>query len=590
MIALPETYVPPPAGVTPVGFLAWLVRMQWTTVLQGVVCDVIWLLGLALTPWAIGRAVDEGLVAGDYGAFLRWLGVVVWLQLQHSLIQGLRDRAGSINYERGVSRVDQVIVHTATRITVAADRRFGSGSVVTMASNDAWWFGFVPINVGTLVSALASFITVSVLLLRDSVLLGVLVIVAVPAFSMLQVFLVGVLRARQSEARAATRDMNAVAADSVRGLRVIRGIGGEEWFLDRFRQRSDRARDAQKVVAWPVSLADALGVLIAGVLVVGLTWIGAAMVSRGELRVGELVAFYGYAGFMVLPVTLFNQVIRVVVRGMIASRAIVELLEVEPLWPDASMPADDGAGVAGSAGTANSGPGTGAAVEPVLRDPRTGLAAYEDELLAVVARDPQEARAIVDRLARLSADDDDSVLLHDRVVSGLPVSEVRRWIAVSDPVPFLFSGTLRELLDPWRRNDDAAILAAVAAVDAEDLLAPLEEGLDVQVGERGIEFSGGQRQRLGAARALLSRAPILVLHDPTSAVDAATEERMARGIRAHRAGGTTIVLTTSPLVLGSADRVVVVEDAAIRAEGTHEELVRSDPAYRRAVLRAEGVA
>lgn len=572
------------------GFLAWLVRMQWTTVLQGVVCDVIWLLGLALTPWAIGRAVDEGLVAGDYGAFLRWLGIVVWLQLQHSLIQGLRDRAGSINYERGVSRVDQVIVHTATRITVAADRRFGSGSVVTMASNDAWWFGFVPINVGTLVSALASFITVSVLLLRDSVLLGVLVIVAVPAFSMLQVFLVGVLRARQSEARAATRDMNAVATDSVRGLRVIRGIGGEEWFLDRFRQRSDRARDAQKVVAWPVSLADALGVLIAGVLVVGLTWIGAAMVSRGELRVGELVAFYGYAGFMVLPVTLFNQVIRVVVRGMIASRAIVELLEVEPLWPDASMPADDGAGVAGSAGMANSGSGTGAAVEPVLRDPRTGLTAYQDELLAVVARDPQEARAIVDRLARLSADDDDSVLLHDRVVSGLPVSEVRRWIAVSDPVPFLFSGTLRELLDPWRRNDDAAILAAVAAVDAEDLLAPLEEGLDVQVGERGIEFSGGQRQRLGAARALLSRAPILVLHDPTSAVDAATEERMARGIRAHRAGGTTIVLTTSPLVLGSADRVVVVEDAAIRAEGTHEELVRSDPAYRRAVLRAEGVA
>jgi hypothetical protein len=134
MIVLPEKYTPPPAGVTPAGFLVWLVRMQWTTVLQG---DVIWLLGLALTPWAIGRAVDEGLVAGDYGAFLRWLGVVVWLQLQHSLIQGLRDRAGSINYERGVNRVDQVIVHTATRITVAADRKLGAGSVVTMASNDA---------------------------------------------------------------------------------------------------------------------------------------------------------------------------------------------------------------------------------------------------------------------------------------------------------------------------------------------------------------------------------------------------------------------------------------------------------------------
>ncbi len=579
MIALPENYVPPPTGITPAGFLFWLIRMQWTTVLQGIVCDVIWLLGLALTPWAIGRAVDEGLTAGDYRAFLGWLGVVVWLQLQHSLIQGLRDRAGSINYERGVSRVDQVIVHAATRITIAADRRLGSGTVVTMASNDAWWFGFVPINVGTLVSALASFLTVSVLLLRDSVLLGILVIVAVPSFSMLQVFLVGVLRSRQSAAREATREMNSIATDSVRGLRVIRGIGGEEWFLDRFRSRSDRARDAQKAVAWPVSLADALGVFIAGVLVVGLTWIGAAMVARGELRVGELVAFYGYAGFMVLPVTLFNQVIRVVVRGMIAARAIVELLEVESLWPDAEA-AEDAAD-----------PGPAESTAMVLRDSRTGIAVRDGELLAVVALDPQEARVLVDRLARLSADgEDDPVLLHGRPLSELPVSEVRRRIAVSDPVPILFSGTLRELLDPWGRHDDGAILRAVSAVDADDLLAPLEEGLDVQVGERGIEFSGGQRQRLGAARALLAEAPILVLHDPTSAVDAATEERMARGIRAHRAGATTIVLTTSPLVLGNADRVVVVEGSAIRAEGTHEELIRRDPAYRGAVLRAEGVA
>ncbi|MDR6867020.1 ABC-type multidrug transport system fused ATPase/permease subunit [Microbacterium resistens] len=572
MRTLPEPYVAPPVGVTPAGFLAWLVRMQWTTVLQGIVCDVVWLLGLALTPWAIGRAVDEGLVAGDYGAFLGWLGVVVWLQLQHSLIQGLRDRAGSVNYERGVSRVDQVIVHTATRITVAADRKLGSGSVVTMASNDAWWFGFVPINVGTLVSALASFITVAVLLLRDSVLLGLIVIIAVPSFSMLQVFLVGVLRSRQSVAREATREMNAVATDSVRGLRVIRGIGGEDWFLDRFRVRSDRARDAQKSVAWPVSIADALGVLISGVLVVGLTWIGAAMVARGELRVGELVAFYGYAGFLVLPVTLFNQVIRVVVRGMIAARAIVELLDVEPLWP------------ASGAEARSVGEG------PVLHDVRMGLVVHEHELLAVVVTDSQEAGALVDRLARLESDGPDAVLLHGRPMAALALRDVRDRVVVSDPVPFLFSGTLRELLDPWRAHADEEILRAVTAAAGDDILEPLEEGLDALVGERGVEFSGGQRQRLGAARALLADAPILVLHDPTSAVDAATEERMAQGIRAHRAGATTVILTTSPLVLGGADRVVVVDETGVRAEGTHEELVGRDLGYRRIVLRAEGVA
>ncbi|UNK71084.1 ABC transporter ATP-binding protein [Microbacterium sp. H1-D42] len=585
MRPIPEKYIEPPAGITPAGFLLWIVRSQWTTVLQGTVCDIIWLLGLALTPWAIGRAVDEGLVAGDYGAFARWLGVVVLLQLQHSLIQGLRDRAGSINYERAVSRVNQMIAHTATRITVAANSKLGSGSVVTMATNDAWWFGFVPINVGTLISALASFITVSVLLLRDSVLLGLLVIVAVPTFSMLQVFLVRVLRSRQSLARDATREMNAVAADSVRGLRVIRGIGGETWFLERFRAHSDRARDAQKTVAGPVSLADALGVFISGVLVVGLTWIGAAMVARGELRVGELVAFYGYAGFMVLPVTLFNQVIRVVVRGMIAARAIVEMLDVEPLWPDASADARDTRDTEGEPT-----PPTIGGASPVLYDSRTGLEVRQGELLAVVARDSQDARALVDRLARLVADTTDSVLLDGRMLSTLPLTEVRERIVASDPVPFLFSGTLRELLDPWRRHSDQEILQVVAAVDASDILAPLVEGLDVQVGERGVEFSGGQRQRLGVARAMLSEAAILLLHDPTSAVDSATEDRMATGIRAYRSGRTTIVVTTSPLLLGGADRVVVIEGAEVLAEGSHEELVRGDPDYRRVVLRAGGAA
>ncbi|WP_417555253.1 ATP-binding cassette domain-containing protein [Microbacterium sp.] len=309
-------------------------------------------------------------------------------------------------------------------------------------------------------------------------------------------------------------------------------------------------------------------------LVVGLTWIGAVMVARGELRVGELVAFYGYAGFMVLPVTLFNQVIRVVVRGMISARAIVEMLEVASPWPDA----------------------VGADVEVMpptrdgLHDTRTGLTVHDGEQLAVVVRDSQEAQALVDRLARLASDGEDTVLLDGRPLSGAPIGEVRRRIVASDPVPFLFSGTLRELLDPWGRHDDDGILRAVAAVDAVDILAPLDEGLDVQVGERGIEFSGGQRQRLGAARALLTEAPILLLHDPTSAVDAATEERMAAGIRSYRTGRTTIIVTTSPLVLSGADRVVVVQDSAIRAEGTHEELVRADPEYRRAVLRAEGVS
>ncbi|MFB7842791.1 ABC transporter transmembrane domain-containing protein [Microbacterium sp. NPDC056052] len=575
MIALPEKYVPPPARVTPVGFLAWLIRMQWTTVLQGVVCDVIWLLGLALTPWAIGRAVDEGLVAGDYGAFLRWLGVVVWLQLQHSLIQGLRDRAGSINFARAYSRLEMVLARSTSRVTIAAEQALAPGAVVTMAA-ESWSATFLPINVGSITSALVAFVTVSVLLLRDSVMLGLFVIVGVPLFSAASFLLVRTLNARSEIAWGAREAMNAVALDSVKGLRVLRGVGGEQRFLGRYRERSAELRVAGIRLALPRAAAEALNLLIPGLFVAGLTWVGAVLVSQGQLQVGALVAFYGYAGFLVLPVALINQAMTVAVDARVAARRIVGLLALQPLWTD--------------------GTGSGSAPEPaaegcdLLRDDVTGLVVREGELLGVVVSEGGSARALVDRVGRLLPDDGEaSVLLRGRRLEDWDIAAVRERIVVSDPVPFLFSGTLREVLDPWGRHGDDAVLAAVAAVDASDIVKSVPGGLDVLVGERGVEFSGGQRQRLGAARALLAEPELLVMHDPTSSVDAPTEERMSSGIRSHRRGRSTMIVTTSPLVLALAARVVLIVGDRIVADGTHSGLLESHPEYRALVMRAEGV-
>ena len=575
MIALPETYVPPPAGVTPVGFLAWLVRMQWTTVLQGVVCDVIWLLGLALTPWAIGRAIDEGLVAGDYGAFLRWLGVVVWLQLQHSLIQGLRDRAGSINFARAYSRLEMVLAKATSRVTVAAERSLAPGAVVTMAA-ESWSATFLPINVGSITSALVAFVTVAVLLLRDSVMLGLFVIVGVPLFSAASFLLVRTLNARSEVAWSAREAMNAVALDSVKGLRVLRGVGGEQRFLARFGERSSELRVAGIRLALPRAAAEALNLLIPGLFVAGLTWVGAVLVSQGQLQVGALVAFYGYAGFLVLPVALINQAMTVAVDARVAARRIVGLLALRPTWEeDAKDAAPEASSTHG--------------VE-LLHDEVTGLVVREGELVGVVVSEAGSAQALVDRVGRLLPDaEEGSAVLQGRRLPDWDIAVVRRRIVVSDPVPFLFSGTLREVLDPWGRHDDAAVLAAVAAVDASDIVRSVPGGLDVLVGERGVEFSGGQRQRLGAARALLSEPELLVLHEPTSSVDAPTEERMASGICAHRRGRTTLIVTTSPLVLALADRVVLVVDDRIVADGTHLGLLESNQGYRTLVMRAEGV-
>ena len=575
MREVPEPYRPPPA-VGPAGFLAWIVRRQWTTVLQGTVCDIVWLLGLALTPWAIGRAIDEGLVAGDAGAFLGWLGAVVWLQLQHSLIQGLRDRAGSLNYWRAEARLDQVLTRTSARVTVAADHRLHPGAVATMAS-ESWSIAFLTINVGSLVSALVAFTTVAVLLLLDSLLLGALVLVSVPAFSALSFVLVKSIRTRQESMWEARSAMNTVATDSVKGLRVLHGIGGEQRFLSRFRESSAEVRDAGRRVATPLAAADALAVMIAGTLVAALTWVGAVLVVQGELKIGALVAFYGYAGFLVLPVSLINQVMTVGVNAYVAAKQIVGLLDVHPFWPR------DGERLPAPADAAHPG-------EVLLEDEATGLRVYAGELLGIVATDAAQARALVDRLARLQPDEGTAdVRLLGTTIQDLPIERVRERVVACDPIPYLFSGTLREVLDPWQRHEDSAILRAVSAVDASDIVDAVDGGLDALVGERGVEFSGGQRQRLGAARALLAEPELLVLHDPTSSVDASTEERMASGVRRHRSGRSTVAVTTSPLVLTRTDRVAFIARGRLRAEGTHEALLESSPEYRAAVLRTEGV-
>ena len=172
-------------------------------------------------------------------------------------------------------------------------------------------------------------------------------------------------------------------------------------------------------------------------------------------------------------------------------------------------------------------------------------------------------------------------------LDSLPLDVVRRRILVSEADPVLFSGTLRSELDPWGRRTDDEILGAIEVASARDVIDALPDGLDEIVDERGRSFSGGQRQRLVLARALLADTEIVVLVEPTSAVDAHTEARIAASLREARAGRTTVIVTTSPLVLERADQVALLDGGRVSATGTHRELMRENPTYREIVTRGE---
>lgn len=226
-----------------------------------------------------------------------------------------------------------------------------------------------------------------------------------------------------------------------------------------------------------------------------------------------------------------------------------------------------------------------------LYDPATGLLAPTGRLTAVVCGDPDAAGRLAERLGGHASEQSTSVLLGGVPLDELPLDSARTAVLVQDKDPVLLSGSLRDLLDV-PASGDVGPAEALAAAQCDDVLAALAQGsldtedpMEARITERGRSLSGGQRQRLALARSLVTDPEVLVLDEPTSAVDSHTEARIARGVRQLRADRTTVVFTSSPLLLDRADRVVFLHDDQVVAVGGHREMVATEPRYRAVVTR-----
>jgi ABC-type multidrug transport system fused ATPase/permease subunit len=316
---------------------------------------------------------------------------------------------------------------------------------------------------------------------------------------------------------------------------------------------------------------DGSQVLLPGIFVTIVTWLGARFALSGEITVGELVAFYGYAAFLVGPLRNATEAADKIIRGLVAARRVIRLLAIEPAVSDPTAPVPIEAGEA---------PGDKAE----LVDSRSGLVVPAGAFMAVAATATADATSLADRLGRYV---DAEVFWRGIPLERLPLATVRERVLVADSDARLFSGRLRDELDVRGTASDATVAAALHTASAEDVIDALADGLEEAIEERGRSLSGGQRQRLLLARALLVDPPVLVLVEPTSAVDAHTEARIAARLRAARTGRTTVVMTTSPLVLDRVDTVAFLDEGMVAATGTHRELLDTSPGYRALVTRGE---
>lgn len=589
-------------------FLFWLLRQQRSMLIVGSLAGVIeWLPG-SVGPYLVGQIVDRGILPKNLEVVLQLslillgfaLAGVVAGVLRHTLIV----RAWLVAMYGSM----KLVTRKTTQMGHVLPQRVPTGEVLSISDSDSDQFGAITEVLTRALGALIAYLMIAILVLSMSVQLGLVVLITAPLLVLAALPLLRPLERRQDIERSRVSELTSLATDIVAGLRILRGIGGERTFSRNYDQQSQRTRRASVDAGRWQAAVDAASVLFSGLFLVALTWLGARQVSEGVLTVGDLISLFGYGVFMVWPIQTFFELAQEWVRTLVSARRSVAVLEQQPPWESPEAPAELPVGAE-------------------IVDTESGFVARPGEWTIVVSAVPEDSAALADRLGRYLPSDHDPISLdvakevkgrrarreasrrqerkraeqleRDTAVAGrrwgvrigdvdladVPIRAVRERVLVSDTASAVFAGTLQSALDPHGRLDRESAEAALRAAAAEDVFDLLPGGWQGQLDERGRGLSGGQRQRLVLARALAADPEILVLVEPTSAVDAHTEALIATRLRDYRRGRTTISMGVSPLLLHQADRVAFLQDRRVTASGRHEDLLRIFPDYRRVVDR-----
>ncbi|MGW4470868.1 ABC transporter transmembrane domain-containing protein [Nonomuraea sp. NPDC004354] len=589
---------------------------QWRQTASGALLAASHQTGEALVPVVVGVVIDQAISGGDGGALAGWIAVLALTFAGLSFSYRFSARAAEKAAELAAHELRLALTSRVLAPGAGAETGRLPGELVSVATSDAKRVGAVNVALTAGVAALAGLVAGGVALLMVSVPLGLLVLLGVPPLLALAHLLGKPLERRSGAEQERAARASGVAADLVAGLRVLKGIGAERAAVDRYRRTSRDALAATVRAARAQAWHDGGMLILTGVFLAIVALVGGRLAAQGDISVGQLVAAVGLAQFLLTPLSILAWANGELAQGRASAARIASVLAAPPA-------------VAGGSRELPEVVRGGLVIKDVSHGALRGLSAEvaPGELLGVVTTDPAVATALLQVLGRTADPGSGTVELDGVPLSSVEPARVRRAIVVAAHDADLFEGTLLDNVAAAAQDDallpedvaaaqgdgllpekgataqgdgllpekgDAAarsghgpvsraVVSAMAAAAADQVAAALPDGAHTLLTERGLSLSGGQRQRVALARALAAAPPVLVLHDPTTAVDAATEAAIAQGIRTARAGRTTVMVATSPALLAAADRVIFL-DGDLVTDGTHADLVQEHETYRAAVL------
>ena len=545
----------------------------------GVLCSAGEAVLELLLPKAMSQIVDVGIANGDKEYILA-MGLKMILMALASLVMGvgaaaLAARAG-MGFGANVRAAEYAQVQ---RFSFANIERFSTASLITRLTNDVSSVQMtLMMGMRMLVRAPVMLITALVMALTISLQLSQVFLVVLPLLLLLVAIVIRYVGPFFTALQKSTDDLNLVVQENLNAIRVVKSFVREDREQEKFTQRSEKLRQTAERAFSFVVLFVPLVTLIMGGTIMSIMWLGGRYVVGGTMLSGDLIAFFTYASEILMSLMMVAMVMMVLTRSIACGKRIVEVLEEQPEITDSA--ADPALTVENGevyfdhvyfkyhkdSGAWN--------LEDVCLHIDSGMT------VGILGGTGSAKSTLVSLIPRLYEATEGAVSVGGHDVREYTMEALRQGCAMVLQKNTLFSGTIRENLR-WGREDatDQEMEEACRMACADEFISRMPDGYDTHIEQGGANVSGGQKQRLCIARAILRRPRVLILDDSTSAVDTATDAKIRSALRQALPGATKLIIAQRISSVMDADLIVVLDDGKISGAGTHDQLMASNHIY-----------
>ncbi len=545
----------------------------------GVLCSAGEAVLELLLPKAMSQIVDVGIANGDK-AYILAMGLKMILMALASLVMGVGAAALAAKAGMGFgANVRAAEYAQVQRFSFANIEHFSTASLITRLTNDVSSVQMtLMMGMRMLVRAPVMLITALVMALTISLQLSEVFLVVLPLLLLLVAIVIRYVGPFFTALQKSTDDLNLVVQENLNAIRVVKSFVREDREQEKFTQRSEKLRQTAERAFSFVVLFVPLVTLIMGGTIMSIMWLGGRYVAGGTMLSGDLIAFFTYASEILMSLMMVAMVMMVLTRSIACGKRIVEVLEEQPEITDSA---------ADAALTVENGEvdfdhvyfkyhkDSGAwNLEDICLHIESGMT------VGILGGTGSAKSTLVSLIPRLYEATEGVVSVGGHDVREYTMEALRQGCAMVLQKNTLFSGTIRENLR-WGREDatDAEMEEACRMACADEFISRMPDGYDTHIEQGGANVSGGQKQRLCIARAILRRPRVLILDDSTSAVDTATDARIRAALRQALPGATKLIIAQRISSVMDADLIVVLDDGKISGAGTHDQLMASNHIY-----------